>query len=88
MKAMSRRTHSGRTSVSGLRSRRLYSFCTLTNRGAPGFSASWASLSWAAEKLEHPISRTLPSPTKSARASRVSPIGVAGSGRCSWYKST
>ena len=52
--------------------------------GPPCAAAASASRSWAAEKLEHPISRTLPSSTRSASAARVSAIGVAGSGRCNW----
>ena len=36
---------------------------------------------------EQPISRTLPARTSSSSAPSVSSIGVAGSGKCSWYRS-
>ena len=38
----------------------------------------------AAEKVEVPMARTLPSRTSSSSAPSVSATGVVGSGRCSW----
>ena len=35
-------------------------------------------------RFEQPMKRTLPERTSSSSARRVSSIGVAGSGRCSW----
>ena len=52
--------------------------------GLPAGVAAAASSSMAAEKLEQPNSRTLPSATSSPSAPSVSAIGVFGSGRCSW----
>ena len=74
------RSQNARTSSSGSRWSRLYSFCTLTKPGAPSFTASAASSSMAASKLEQPISRTFPSATSSPSAPSVSAIGVFGSG--------
>ena len=54
----------GSTSSRGSRSRRLYSFCTVTKgRTSSSRAASAASSSCFAEKFEQPISRTLPSST-------------------------
>ena len=72
----------GSASCSSARSNRFSSFCTLTKRAAPSFTAAEASRSWAPEKFEQPISRTFPSRTRPSRAPSVSAIGVAGSG--SW----
>ena len=79
-KASLRRTHSGSTSFSGWRCRRLYSFWMLTKRAAPARTAASASRICSTEKFEAPISRTLPAFTSPSSASRVSAIGVFGSG--------
>jgi hypothetical protein len=50
-KASPRRSHADSTLRSGSRCSRLYSFCTLTNRAAPGFLARAASSSCSAEKI-------------------------------------
>ena len=70
------RSHSGSTSSSAPRFSRLYSFCTLTNRGFPAPTRGSASRSCSTEKFEQPISITLPASTSSASAPSVSAIGV------------
>ena len=69
---------------SGPRRRRLYSFCTLTNRAQP-WSAEMREDSSiiSGEKLLQPISRTLPARTSASSAPSVSSSGVAGSGKWS-----
>ena len=47
---------------------------------APSGTASSASRICCAEKLEQPISRTLPAFTNSSSVARVSAMGVSGSG--------
>ena len=54
-------------------------------RGADArFDVSSAAVTWAAEKFEQPIARTLPWRTRSSSARSVSSIGVCGSGKCTW----
>src|SRR2546430_435687 len=82
------RTQAGTTSCSGSRCSRLKWFCALTNRARPRFSETdSASSICSPEKLELPISRTLPSRTRRSRAVSVSSIGTLGSGPCCWYRS-
>ncbi len=81
MKLMPSFPQAGSTSSRASRARRLYSFCTVTNRRTPfSLAASSASSSCSAEKFEHPISRTFPSSTRRDIAVSVSAIGVASSG--------
>ena len=81
MKLRPSRRQAGSTSSRGSRSRRLYSFWTVTKeRTSSSRAASAASSSCFAEKFEQPISRTFPSSTMRDIAVSVSPIGVASSG--------
>ncbi len=62
-----------------------YGGCSLVGSATPrAVAVSSASRSWTAENVEVPMARTLPAATSSPSTSSVSPIGVSGSGRCSW----
>ena len=76
---------SGARSRSILRTSRLYSSWQVTKLAAPRRAeVSSAADTWAAEKFEQPIARTLPSRTSSSSARRVSSIGTFGSGKWTW----